>query len=565
MEFSSIFLELSLVLFLAGFLGLILKNFSQPLILAYILAGLSISFLGLSREETQAAFDSFGEIGIALLLFMVGIELSLTEFRNFGKTVLWAGIGQILSHSILGFILARILGFDTVSSVYIALAVTFSSTIVAVKLLGEKKDLNALYGKISVGILLLQDIFAILILIIVTGVLQESVSLISIFSIIVKALIFSLILIFTTRRILPFILRLSASSLELLLLVSLAWAFVVSSFALSFGFSLEIGAFIAGVALSTSVYRFQILSKLKPLRDFFIILFFVALGLQIHILDFGRLIVPSFILSIFVLVSTPLILLLILAKVLGQKRRTAFFTGISLAQVSEFSLILVVLAEKLGQISFDVVSTIAMTAILTIGASSFLLHKASTLYRLLSPWLSFFEGRNGAVQTAKRVEPLTDHTILVGCEQMGQDILNFLQGKEEKFVVVDFNPTIIRNLTARKVDCIFGDISDPEILDELNLPAAKLIISTVPDLEDNLVILSEAKRRGFNGIFILTSYWAEDGIKLYNQGADYVVIPEFIGGKHLTRILADHWHNLFEIHEFKDKHLQDLLEKKISR
>ena len=146
---------------------------------------------------------------------------------------------------------------------------------------------------------------------------------------------------------------------------------------------------------------------------------------------------------------------------------------------------------------------------------------------------------------------------------MGQDIIKFLEEKEAKFVVVDFNPTVIRNLTAKKVDCIFGDISDPEILDELNLSQAKLIISTAPDLDDNLIILTEAKRRNFSGIFILASYWAEDGIKLYNQGADYVVVPEFIGGKHLARILADHWEDISEIRKVKDRHLQELLEKRI--
>jgi hypothetical protein len=351
--------------------------------------------------------------------------------------------------------------------------------------------------------------------------------------------------------------------MELLLLVSLAWAFIVASFALSIGFSLEIGAFLAGVALATSVYRFQILSKLRPLRDFFIVLFFVALGLQINIFGLSRFLVPSLVLSFFVIISTPLLLLFILAKLLGQKKRTSFLIGISLAQISEFSIILVVLGERLGHISFDVVSIVAVTAILTIAASSFLIHKAGSLYRVLSPYLSFFE-RPGEEPKITKAEPFTNHTVLVGYEQMGQDILRFLEEKEAKFVVVDFNPSAIRNLTAKKVECIFGDISDPEILDELNLSEAKLIISTVPDVDDNLIILAEAKRRGFPGAFILTSYWAEDGIKLYNKGADYVVVPEFIGGKHLVRILADHWHDLSKIQEAKDKHLQELLEKRVN-
>lgn len=563
MEFTSIFFELALVIFLAGIFGLILKSLSQPLLLAYILAGFSVSFLGLSREASQIAFAFFGEIGIALLLFMVGIELSLVELKHFGKTVLWAGTGQILAHGILGFILARLLGFDFVSSFYLALAITFSSTIVVVKLLGEKKDLNALYGKISIGILLLQDLVAILVLMILTGISKESISALSLFSTFFRAGLFFLVLALATRKILPFILRLSASSLELLLLVSLAWAFVIASFALSIGFSLEIGAFLAGVALATSVYRFQILSKLRPLRDFFIVLFFVALGLKVNIFGLSSFIVPALILSLFVLISTPLLLLFILGKLLGQKKRTAFLTGISLAQISEFSIILVVLGEKLGHIPFDVVSVVAITAILTIAISSFLINEGGSLYRWVFPYLSFFE-RPGAVPTVEKAAPLTNHIVLVGCEQMGQDILRFLEGKPEDFVVVDFNPTIIRNMTAKKVNCVFGDISDPEILDELNLSQAKLIISTVPDLDDNSTILAEAKRRDFAGIFILASYWAEDGIKLYNQGADYVVVPEFIGGKHLERILADHWQDLFEIREAKDKHLQELLEKRLT-
>ncbi|OGD86172.1 hypothetical protein A2Z23_02260 [Candidatus Curtissbacteria bacterium RBG_16_39_7] len=562
MEFGSVFFELALVIFLAGFFGLILRRFSQPLLLAYILAGFSISFFGLSKEETQAAFSFFGEIGIALLLFLVGIELSLSELRHFGKTVLWTGLGQILFHGILGFILARFLGFDLVSSIYLALAITFSSTIVVVKLLGEKKDINALYGKISIGILLLQDLVAVLVLMVLASISKESFSALSLLSTVFKMGLFFFILALATKKILPFILRLSASSLELLLLVSLGWAFVFASFASSIGFSLEIGAFLAGVALATSAYRFQILSKIRPLRDFFIIIFFVALGLQINVFGLSGFIIPSLVLSVFVIVSTPLILLFILGKVLGQKKRTAFLTGVSLAQISEFSIILVVLGEKLGHISFDIVSIVAVTAILTIAISSFLVHKSDSLYRILSPYLSFFE-RKGIEPEVTKAAPFVNHVVLVGCEQMGQDIIKFLEEKEAKFVVVDFNPTVIRNLTAKKVDCIFGDISDPEILDELNLSQAKLIISTAPDLDDNLIILTEAKRRNFSGIFILASYWAEDGIKLYNQGADYVVVPEFIGGKHLARILADHWEDISEIRKVKDRHLQELLEKRI--
>ncbi|MCL4387175.1 cation:proton antiporter, partial [Patescibacteria group bacterium] len=335
---SNVFLETGIIITLAAILGAGVRFFRQPLILAYITTGLIIGPLSLMGVKNQDALNFLSELGITFLLFLVGLELSLKELKTVGKIALAAGLGQIVFTSLVGFILTSLLGFNMVSSIYVSVALTFSSTIIVVKLLAEKRDLNSLYGKITVGFLLVQDFVAISALILLSGFSSNSNSWWNFPLIIIKGFLLLFLVLYLSKKVIPSVFSKIAKSSELLFLTSIAWCFVFASVSYLIGFSLEIGAFLAGLALATTQQNWQIAAKIKPLRDFFIVIFFIILGSQMVITNLSQLWFPVIALSLFVLIGNPLILMFIFGR-MGLRKRTSFFAGVTVAQISEFSLI----------------------------------------------------------------------------------------------------------------------------------------------------------------------------------------------------------------------------------
>ena len=565
-----IYFVLATILIIAAGIGIVSSLFSQPLILAYILSGAVIGFLSSNFVAIPTPTETFGffsQIGIALILFMVGIELSLSDLKNIGKPVFMATLFHALVIGLSTFILALLFKFTLLASFYIALAIIFSSTVIVVKLLGEQKDTNSLYGKLTIGILLLQDLFAVVILMFLAGIGPRGQPFEwrgLIFTFIKGAFLIGALWLgskYALKRIFAYV----ASNLELLFLCTMAWALGVSSIFKFLGFSFEIGAFLSGVALANLPYRYSISARIAPIRDFFIIIFFIVLGLSIDFAAVKNMFWEILVFSLFVIMVTPIVIANYLGW-LGFGKRVAFLSGLALAQVSEFSLIIVVVGARLGHVNSEVVSFISSVAIFTIAVSSYLVINGSRIYRLLGSKVKIIEKRK-TVTTAIAKKDLQNHIILVGAEQMGSDILDFLRIKiketDQTLIVVDFNLAIVESLIAGNVNVIFGDISDPEVLEQLKLSEAKLIVTTVPDLVDNINLIKFAKENGYAGPVICATYWLHDAIKLYEVGADYVVVPEEIGGKHVARILSDHWDNLKAIKKAKSKHFEELLAHRI--
>lgn len=557
-----LFSELAIVLLISSLFAFLLARFKQPLILAYIASGLSISAFGLVGGIEEETLPFFASLGIALLLFLVGLEIKIRDLLTLGRLSFWIGIGQIFFTAVFGFIIAKFFGFSNVSAIYLALALTFSSTVVVIKLLSEKRDLDSLYGKITVSFLLVQDFVAVVILLLLGGVGGENL-LLSVFSVIIKGSVFLFVTYLFGRFILPRIFLPIAHLGELLVIFSLSWAFVLASFGQLLGFPIEVGAFLAGVSIGGLPYHYQIAARVRPLRDFFVVIFFILLGFQMSFSDVSRYLGPALVFSIFVLLGTPLIVLAVMGY-LGFRRRTAFFSSVAVAQISEFSLILVVLGARLGHITQELVSLTTLIALITIGVSTYMIKYTRQLYTFFNHYLDIFERKTTREPRVERPREFENHIILVGADRMGRDILRNLEGKGEDYLVVDFNPEIVKRLTAQKISVIFGDATDPEVLSELNLSSAKLILSTVPDVEDNAVLIAEAKKRGYKGPFIVTSEFPEDAVKLYNEGADYVILPHALGGKHISRLLSDHWEDLSVFKAQKDKHLAEVLERETS-
>lgn len=561
---GNVFLEITLILTLAAGLAIIFRFLKQPLILAYILTGIIIGPFGQFQLGSREVIQAMGEFGITFLLFMLGLEIRLKEFKIIGKTILISSFLQIILTVAVFYLISVYLGFSSLTSVYLSIAMAFSSTIIVIKLLSDKKDLNSLYGKISVGILLVQDFAAILVLIFLSAVNPQE-SLVAAFSlqkfvlIIVKALILFSVVFYLSKKILPKLLDKIAKSEELLFLTSVAWVFGLAAFVSSsvIGFSIEIGGFLAGLALANASENFQIAARTKALRDFFITIFFVFLGMQMEFFQFSKTLWFAIIFSLLILTLKPFIIMLI-AGFLGHRKRTSFFTGITLAQISEFSLIIIFMGEKIGHLSGEIVSLITMISIFTFIFSTYATVNLNNIYKILHKHFGFIERKvlNEEINMLlDKADDLSGHIVLIGANRMGGSIIEFIKGLNEKIVVIDFDPDIVKKLKEKNVNTFFGDISDLEIQKKANLEKAKLIISTVADLEDNLILVKIVKRKNMAKLIVAASDF-NDAKKLYEEGADYVVMPHLAGGRHIAKILEGN--NLEHIVNFKNRDLQYL-------
>lgn len=556
---QNIFFEIAIVICLAAFLAVIFRSLKQPAILAYILTGIIVGPLGSFNFSNKEVLHLMAQFGITLLLFMVGLELKLSGLRSVGKVAFIAGISQVVFTSFTGYLISLSLGFSSIASLYIGIALTFSSTIIIIKLLSDKKDLNSLYGKISVGILLVQDFFVILILIFLSGFDTLDGGALSIEGFIItliKGIILFTVVAYLSKTLLPRLVNKIARSPETLFLFGVAWAFglaaIVSSE--SIGFSVEIGGFLAGLSLANSSENFQIASRIRPLRDFFITIFFVVLGMNLKFVDIGAIFLPSIIFSVFVLIANPIIVMIIMG-IMGYRKRTSFLSGLTFAQISEFSLILIFLGNKLGHVSDKVVSLITVVGIITFTVSTYMVVNGSKLYLYLSRFLSIFEKKHTKEdinQFSEEMENLKDHVVLVGGDQMGQSILRALEDLGKEIVVIDFDPAVVDKLKDKKVHMIFGDISDLDIQEKARLDTAKLVISTVHDIEDNIFLLKQHKHEKIQAKVIVMALDGSDAKILYEEGADYVILPHLAGGKQIAEILKENNFDKFASLKAKD-------------
>lgn len=549
---ESFFFQITVVIVIAAFLSIVFKFLKQPPILAFIVTGIVLGPLGVFGFHNEELMTSLASIGITLLLFMIGLELNYKELKSVGRNAFLAGAFQMIFTSIAGFGVGLLLGFSQLTSLYIGVALAFSSTILSIKLLSDKRDLKSLYGKITVGILILQDIVAIFILIILSTLNSSGANLnfLSLLIAALKIIVLFGIVYFLSRNILPRFLNKISRSSESLFLFSLAWVFGFAALVASplIGFSIEIGGLLAGIALSTSIENYQIITKIKPLRDFFLTIFFVTLGMEITFAGFSSQIIPILILSSFVLLITPIIVMAILGA-LRYKKRTSFFSAVALAQISEFSLIMVYLGNRIGHLTPEFVSLITLVGVICFVVSTYFITYSNFLYKLFLPVLGIFEVKSAKDQINE--DELKDHAILVGANRMGEGILRALLKKHEKVIVVDFDPEIIEKLNKEGIRTFFGDISDPEIQEAVNIDKANLVISTVTDPEDVLLLLKNIKKMKGPKV-IVAAFEKRDARDFYREGADYVIMPHVAGGNHLAKLLIEENH-LELIEEYKEK------------
>ncbi len=503
------------ILAVAGVVAFLAHRARQPLIIAFILVGIVVGPSVLGWVTEVEPLELFAEIGIAILLFLVGLKLDVTLIRSIGLVALLTGLGQVVFTSAVGFGIGLLFGLDPIAALYVAVALTFSSTIIIVKLLSDKRELDELHGRIALGFLIVQDIVVIVAMISLTTFAGGGEATVGdqVLRLVVSAGGIFLGLFVAMRWVLPWFLKLVATSQELLVVWSVAWAVTLAALTDVLGFSIEIGAFLAGFALASTRYREAIAASLSGLRDFLLLFFFIVLGAQLDFAAIGAQIPAAIVLSLFVLIGNPLIVLIIMGA-MGYPARVGFLAGLAVAQISEFSLIFIALGRDLGQVGDDMVGLVTLVGLVTIAGSTYMILYSKQLYAWLAPALRVFERRR------TRPEPtFTDEAfdaIVYGHGRFGRQLVRELTSQGHAVLIVEWDPyarldTDERATLNGRAELVFGDANNTEFPDALPVRSARWIISTLPDPDTNLVLAAALRRHGATCPIAVTVHADETG------------------------------------------------------
>ena len=524
------FVEIAAILGIATLTGIIGQKLRQPLIIMFLATGILAgpSVLGIIHSYEQ--IELLAHIGIALLLFIVGLKLDLNLIRTTGPVALATGFGQIVFTSIIGFVIAIAMGMSYLSAAYVSVALTFSSTIIIVKLLSDKKEIDSLHGQIALGFLIVQDIAAILALVALTtlgaSATGDAPGYLSVLMIGAKGVGLLSAVALLMKYVIPYLTQRLANSLELLTLFAIAWAVLLGAASELLGFSKEVGAFLAGVSLASTAFRDSIGVRLTGLRDFLLLFFFIDLGARLDWSMVGSQLGASLVFSLFVLIGNPLIVLMIMGA-MGYRRRTAFLAGLTVAQISEFSLIVAALGLSIGHITEETMGLITLVGVVTIFLSSYMILYSYPLYRVLSSPLKLFERRDpyreAAIDTFAETRPVD--VILVGLGNYGSGLMEHLLRRKNAIVGIDFDPGTLDKWRKKGVPVLYGDIADPEMHEQLPLKKARWVISAVRSKEMNLALVHNLKKDGYTGKIALTASNNQEAAEFEKAGANLVFRP----------------------------------------
>jgi len=543
--FDNVFYEITALLLVAAAIGALALKLRQPLIVAFIAVGVTVGPAGLGWVRSHDQVDLLATLGVALLLFVVGLKLDLHLIRSLGPVALATGLGQVIFTSVIGYGIALALGMDHVPAIYVAVALTFSSTIIIVKLLSDKREIDSLHGRIAVGFLIVQDLVVIVAMIALSALgvagQQDNTALWrDVLWIVVKGVGLLAAVGLAMRYLLPRLLHQLARSPELLMLFAIAWAVALAAAGDALGFSKEVGAFLAGMTIASTPYREAISTRLTTLRDFLLLFFFVSLGAQLDLRLLGAQIGPSIALSLFVLIGNPLIVMVIMGA-MGYRKRTGFLAGLTVAQISEFSLVFAALGLTLGHIDADTLGLITLVGLVTIGLSTYLILYSHPLYDRLAPYLGIFERRvthrEQAHEQNARPAVAVD-VILFGIGRFGDGVARSLRHRGLAVLGVDFDPQAIAAWQRQELMAVYGDVEDPEFPATLPLAQARWVVCTVPVREANLALLHALRAHGFRGKVALTAHSVYDARLLEQQHADLVLRPFRAAAEQAAEALA---------------------------
>lgn len=533
-----VFREMAVLILLAavvGFAGLLMR---QPLIVGFIALGILAGPDMFGIAQSTAPIEVLSQISIAVLLFLVGLKLDLGLVRSLGAVSLATGLGQVGFTAGIGFLLCLALGLDAVTSLYVAVALTFSSTIIIVKLLSDKREITALHGRIALGFLIVQDIVVVLAMVVLSALgisagEGEAGSPADIARVLLGGFaMVAAVVLFAQRAASP-ILTALARSPELMVVAAVGWAAGLAAAGEWIGFGKELGGLLAGVSLASTPFRDAIGSRLSSLRDFLLLFFFIALGMRIDLSNLGAQLGPALVLSVFVLVGNPLIVMAIMGF-MGYRRRTGFLAGLTVAQISEFSLIFMAMGVALGHVREEAMGLVTLVGLVTIALSVYMITWSHPLYDRLAPLLRPFERRHPFREESEEHAPRTREfdVILFGLGRYGSAIGERLAARGHSVLGVDFDPEALRSWRAKGHAGMFGDITDPDFPAHLPLAGARVVVSAVPrstgDLtaaDPQMALLHGLRSAAFGGQVVLSADSEEAARTFLHEGATLMLEP----------------------------------------
>lgn len=532
----SLALVFLVLLLSAGVGGFLARKIKLPLILGYILAGVTVGSLVVSAVSGQELVASLAEIGVAFLLFSLGIEFSFARLAKVKEVAVWGGVIQILGVIFLGTLIFPRLGFDFYSSLFLSSCFALSSTAIVAKILAERGELDSLPGEIMIGWLLVQDLAVLPLLLILPQVaVLDSIAWWKIILTVFKAAGLLILVLFLGRMAVPKLLdRIAAVHSREIFLLSVVTLCLAAAFGTAaIGLSFALGAFLAGLIVAESSQNHAVFSEIRPLRDIFAIIFFVSLGMMLSpgflLAHFGSIFLISLI-----IIGIKLILVTFLVLYLGYHTKTAFFVGIGLVQVGEFSFILARVGILGNLISSELYSLILSVALFTIVLTPFFFSLAPRLYartkktsqlrfpRVYTHIFTRFDHR----QVIEEI-PLENHVVVCGFGRVGSWLGRALELAEIPFVVVDYNFQVVSDLKKRGVPVVYGDPADIDVLTVARIKQAKIVVVALPDSHTQEMVIANAQTLNPKINILCRTHQDEDLPRLRALGVKTIIQPEF--------------------------------------
>jgi Kef-type K+ transport system membrane component KefB len=541
---EGVYSEFAVLLVVSAAVGAIAVRLKQPLIVAYILVGILAGPAVFGWVHAHEQIDLLAQIGITVLLFLVGLKLDLHYVRHIGPVALATGLGQLAFTIFFGFIIVLVLGKDWLSALYIAVALTFSSTIIIVKLLTDKRELDSLHGRIAIGFLIVQDIAVVAAMMTVSAMRAADdvgggwdVALGIVLRIVVAAALIFLLM----RYILPWLVDRMARAPELLLIFAIAWGTAFAALGEWAGFSKEAGAFLAGFTLASSGYREAVSAKLGNIRDFLLLFFFLDLGAKLDFTVLEGELLAAGILSAFVLIGNPLIVMAIMGY-MGYRKRTGFLAGLTVAQISEFSIIFIAMGIALGHVGMEALGLVTLVGLITITLSTYMILNSQALYGRVEWLLKPFERKRPFREVAVEETPIEvfkPDVVVFGLGRYGSRLAARLRDAGLGVLGVDFDPEVAHALRRRDIPVLFGDGTDEHFLETLPLGTARWVVCTLPRIDENVALLDALPRFGYRNRIAVLAREPEEAEEYERAGASRIFFPFHDAADFAAREIGD--------------------------
>lgn len=536
--------DLAIILLSATLVGFIAKQTGQPTIIAYIIAGVVIGPAALGIVEITELTETLSELGLAFLLFLLGIKMRLDEIRHVLAPIVKIAIPQMMAVAIVGTGISLLLGFTMIEAVLIGLAVMYSSTAVVIKLLNDKDEATSLHGKIDVGILLVQDIVVVILLAVLAAGRPDDVAevLTTLAIVLLLVALITVAAIGASRYVLPAVFRRIADNKDVFFLIALSWVFLfifvsheINLFLAPFGIeaylSIEMGAFLAGLAIAQLPYSLELRDRVNPLTDLFVMVFFVSVALNLEIADLA-VYWKEAIVAAAVLMLAKFIIFFALINWQRFTLETTFLGSISMIQISEFGIIVGVAAVQGGFIGTDVLGFLTLLALLTMGVSVYFIEFNHKLFERMEPFLSRWET---ATDQRSGTEERRNHAVIVGYDAITQYALPLIADQYENVVVVDRSIDHIETLNDEGYETVYGDISNSTIRKEIGIKHAAFLLSSSVQVDVNSRLIEEINDEAT--IFV-EAEWTADARQLYERGAHVVLLSPQLAATRLTDYLS---------------------------